>query len=270
MFKKNALRFFSIYRVQILVFITLVITALIFLNTSENNDKRSKCRWGSTNGWIFYNLKGKVKSYTEKWYDFDDNPSQVGWLWKLDFDENGNKIHSEHYGNNTGDISLYTSNEHNDDNEITNSTTFDESGIVQTKTYYLYNQYGENYEERHYNISYDSREFLTQTFLTEFNEKHQPVKHKTLNSEGMVVYESEWFFDQLGNCVIQTSHSDRKKTSCIIEYDSEGNEIKCKFIDNVFTYRYEFDNKGNWIKKYCFKSEEQIPFSVEERAITYW
>ena len=82
-------------------------------------------------------------------------------------------------------------------------------------------------------------------------------------------------YDAKGNKIEENSYFigllDRKYT---MKYDAKGNLIEGNSyeadgsLDYKYTFKYEFDEKGNWIKRITFKN--QIPESIEEREFEYY
>ena len=74
---------------------------------------------------------------------------------------------------------------------------------------------------------------------------------------------------------IQKKESSFSRTSTE-KYDDKGNKIEKnsynadgKLLEHLLeTYKYEFDEKGNWTKKISFKN--QIPENIEERKYEYY
>lgn len=55
------------------------------------------------------------------------------------------------------------------------------------------------------------------------------------------------------------------------EFDSKGNVIKKYFNGKLSrSYEYEYDEFGNWIRKIEFKTEGKIPEEIVERIINYY
>ena len=82
-------------------------------------------------------------------------------------------------------------------------------------------------------------------------------------------------YDAKGNKIEENSYFigllDRKYT---MKYDAKGNLIEGNSyeadgsLDYKYTFKYEFDEKGNWIKIISFRN--QIPESIEEREFEYY
>jgi hypothetical protein len=94
---------------------------------------------------------------------------------------------------------------------------------------------------------------------------------------------STFNFDEKGNLIEEKMYSneDTPNSRVIFKYDEKGNVVEEKktcyisgcydlIIDgnDFITYQYEFDKKGNWIKRIEFR--HQTPFRIVEREIVYY
>lgn len=160
--------------------------------------------------------------------------------------------------------------EYNDDNNLVSETKYDKAGNVLYKTV----------------SDYDNKLL---------------IKTETLNADGSLEYSKEMKYDDKGNTVfvsVYDKFSDRKIQD-EFEYDDKGNKIKVLKSENgshLFTttysydehnnlkiitvtdnsseitenieYEYEYDNKGNWVRKSI--TLNGVLKYIVERTITYF
>lgn len=156
------------------------------------------------------------------------------------------------------------------DNRKVSESTYDKDGKLMYKTLYGYdgdnlvsvetiNENGEPGDVEKY--SYDDKGNLTMEYeFSSFN-----------NSEST----EEIIYDDKGNKIKRIITRDKKPVAVVsYAYDEHDNLIKTEVQDNQnnFTesrsYRYEYDKKGNWIKRLSFINDE--PKYVIERQIKYF
>jgi hypothetical protein len=221
----------------------------------------------SNNGWEFYNLKGPVKSFLEKWYDHSSGmPSKAFWITTVDFDKKGNKIRSE--ASNQSSFRGHSEYKINGKNQCTERVSYDEFGSANSKSIYCYNENGDQVEELSYRIDPNSKLILERKWLSEFNDSHQKIRVKTLNPQDSVEMETESLYDKNNYEIAQITHYRGSTTSMLFENDTEGNCIRLNTGTSIIESKYEFDNKGNWIIKRVYIDGDLN--RIEERTITYW
>jgi hypothetical protein len=95
-----------------------------------------------------------------------------------------------------------------------------------------------------------------------YDDNKNLIKKRTITTDGIV--------DSLFN----KSYIDK-----VIKYDSKLNELEEQnwhvyngnnYISIQRTYKYIFDDRGNWIKKETYYTDKEIPASIVIREIEYY
>ena len=81
------------------------------------------------------------------------------------------------------------------------------------------------------------------------DDKGNEIEENKYNTQGKLDLKFTWKRDDNSNVIEENI------------YSADGK------LDHKTTFKYEFDEKGNWIKKITFKN--QIPKSIEEREFEY-
>ena len=81
------------------------------------------------------------------------------------------------------------------------------------------------------------------------DDKGNEIEENKYNTQGKLDLKFTWKRDDNSNVIEENI------------YSADGK------LDHKTTFKYEFDEKGNWIKKITFKN--QIPKSIKEREFEY-
>lgn len=224
-----------------------------------------------------HNLFGCVKSVFEKVFEFN----------------NGNKIFVNS-----------TFNEYTDNGYIKYSTESEPNGSIKYKYIYgkdnnlikisddipdvPYSDYG-NYYNEDIEVEYDRDGnlykifyYVVETFFYDNNGWKYKVQREYPDADW-----GEWDlfkYDEYGNIIekktvntilnYKTMEFEQNSDMTIVEiYDERGNvsEKKIEYLDenniSIYFYKYEYDNKGNWLK--CIETLNNHPVSSRERLIEY-
>lgn len=155
--------------------------------------------------------------------------------------------------------------EHNDTTITLNKYKFDESGNVIMET----------------EISEKSNDTIQQN---EYSYNEDGNLTKSINKMGWMtlVTDTKWENDRINEQKKYTISTDlQKHLNEVIEYDKLFNPVNSKIykkskLKRELKYDYEFDQKGNWIKKtvsmkeHFENSNKFIPIYIESRKIKYW
>ncbi len=242
--------------------------------TKQNNKK---------NGWDELNLKRKVKSVTEVPYEAKEKNGKIikgkrtGGFWdncKYLFDSKGNKIEEYSYNLN-GSLYDKTTFQYNTNGNIIKANIYNSDTILYRKTIYKYDANGKLIEELcgtsfgtlegKVNYKYDYR-----GSMIEFNFKSLDGR---LKSKATYKYNANG--DVIKFCIFNSDGSNSKTS---YKYDANGNKIEenCtsdgrKKIDKYKyreIYKYEYDKKGNWIRKITYRNN--VLEKITERTIEYF
>lgn len=129
-----------------------------------------------------------------------------------------------------------------------------------------------------YNIEDNSIDSVS--FAYENGRLKSQIYHASNGSEGFTYYEykqgkmftsiskDKYSFD---NTMWGTKHTYDPQTKAIIQEEngSYGEDGAFK-AHNTTIYRYEYDKKGNWIKKISYKKDSRDPLEIVEREIVYF
>ena len=254
------------FRIKYL-FILLLSSFFIFSCSSDINTTASS----STDGNEF-NLNGKVKSFRSTKFLAIDNFSVI---------VNGKEnkfLYIEEYLFNLDGSKI----ERND---------YLPDGTHTTRTTYLYKN---NRLAEHNN--YDAQGVLYGIGSYEYNDDNKLIKLMDKTTDGRINWTKSYQYDSNGNLI----ETNRSKIKNIIEteekfsYDEKGNVIESNYFKskefisknvykynedndiveltygkgNIYTYKYKYDFKGNWIKKIVFLNKN--PSGVLTRKIEYF
>ncbi len=254
------------------------------------------------------NLKGKVKSYTElsfeaiehlgniekgkkivnSWkYDverkYDKYGKQIEWYgYKSDgslyikytykYDEHGNSI-EENWSNSDGTLKMSHTYEYKYDinGNMVEKMQYDSDGsLFHTNTY----QYDSNGNQIEVN-QFDSYGNLDEIHFYNYDEHGNRIEEKLLNSAGIVYMRHIYKYDDSGNKIEWNSYTDDiLNGKSTYSYDENGNKIIEKRygpngeLRSKKTYRYDYDERGNWIKKTII--EDDTAKTILERKYEYY
>lgn len=248
----------------------LLILLISSLFLSCDNHDTSVSREGTD--WLKFKLKGDVKSFREVKFLAVDNFSiilggeKVRHIYNKEvlFNLDGNKIEKNDYipdgtlANRT--VYLYKQD------QLIEYNNYDSQGMLFGTGKYETDENGQvtrlNYKtnDGRYNWS-ESYEYDTYGNLTEI---------KRFKTEAVIDTKESYTFDNKGNIKESEFHRDNKLISKNnYKYDTEGNFNELNFGDSsVYTYKYNYDAKGNWIKKIVF--ENNNPSGILLREIEYF
>ncbi|MCW3072768.1 MAG: hypothetical protein JWO44_2658 [Bacteroidetes bacterium] len=222
------------------------------------------------------NLQGKVKTIKEVRYEAIEKSGKVekgryvGWAHFYTFNEKGNKqeetlanpdgsegskaVYSyDKKGNKTevnafqpnGSANLKITSKYDSKGFETERTVTDLTGGGDNwYTTYKYDSEGRKTEEAILHLDGDPSKILYK-----YDEKGNMIESNQLQADGSPIYKYNYKYDDKGN-----------KTEMMNTVEG--------ILRNTFTYRYEFDQTGNWIKE--FDSEKGKVLFVVEREIAYY
>lgn len=196
-------------------------------------------------------LIGKVKTLTEtSFYAVD----KFGKIQKKDirfkiillFNKIGNKIEENWYWSD-GSLHKKVTYKYDNKGNKTEENTYDSDGGLDYKGIYKYDDKGNIIEENTYNS--DGSLFLKTTY--KYDGKGNKTEENSYDSDGSFDFKSTFKYDNKGNIIERNL------------YNSDGSSYLKKY-----TFKYEYDEIGNRLKKTTFKNG--IPESITEREIKYY
>ena len=271
----------------------LALAAITFAWMSCTGSKKAKTDWD------MYDLKGKVKTVTEKKYKarqaFGElTKDELSYTETISFTKDGKFEHSyssyyfsdehseyesfftysdkksiqEQYRNDdfTGKIiTVYT-----DWGDKESETSYDESGDQTWLTEYTYDNDHRLIERN----DYYGRELNSREKNFKYNEQGLVKSSKSYNSRGELSETNYYEYDDKGRMLENTVEDDEGNVSYSIvnTYNDKGFVACHKFLGSYYKstedYTYEYDKKGNYIVKY--QVEKGGNTYIYERTIVYY
>ncbi|MDY3547263.1 hypothetical protein PG291_01410 [Riemerella anatipestifer] len=282
--------------------IILLFTATLSLlecngSTKENLNSKTKDKQNSSarekeTDWKKDELKGKVKScfqgdfeLVKKFGNIEQGPFIEGFEKR--YDEYGNIIENNwenEYGRNSKIKVIY---KYDDNENIIEANRYDRSSL-DGKYIFKYDGYGNKIE----NNWYDKNGNLEGKYIYNYDEYGNKIEEIAYFGSGSLAYKYIYKYDDNGNIIESNKYVERKgdeilDSTIIYEYDDNGNIIEeSKYSgygslyykniykydehgniiesnkDGIHTYRYEYDDKGNWTSRIDIKNGKPILFTV--------
>ena len=289
---------YSVYpcNMKKILLLTLAIATLISEGYSQSSDSKDS-RTLTKNVWEEANLKGKVKSYTESRYNAEDRFGEIQkiegslyWKESFKYDDKGNLIEmigysnytfkyddkgnrmEENYYNADGILSGKVNYNYDDKGNRIEENYYNADGILSGKNTYKYDDKGNQIEGNNYKVDGSGLDLhlrLSGKYTYKYDKKGNQIENNKFNADGILFGKYTYRYDDKGNEIEKNDYNAdgslyHKET---YKYDDKGNKIEVNGYSN-YTYKYEFDAKGNWIKKITFKN--QIPENILERIYQYY
>ena len=181
-------------------------------------------------------------------------------------------------------------------NNLLTKSTFNQKGELEEKVNYTYNKKGQRIKKRYYDsvgenegieeISYDEdgrmleiKQYWNGAFdwkqVFEYKkESTKPFYRKEYDNEGKLDKKVTISYDDLGRVIKESIYFPVSKSRDVntMKYNERGDQVifkikrKRKTVVNQ-KFKYEYDDKGNWIKK--IEYEKHIPKYVTVRKVFY-
>ena len=187
---------------------------------------------------FIYDDKGRLK---EEHFYFKEPTVQFRNVY--DYDDEGRKIKDARYKG--------------EELDYTTLFTYEGNNLASRET----TEGTENKPVRIEKFSYDANGNLAKEYMFDAFDKSETI--------------DEYKYDSNKNMIQRTLTENKKVVfETTNEYDTKGNLSKTITVDaentpiQQLSYTYEYDDKGNWIKKTVYKNDE--PFVIVERNITYF
>ncbi len=233
-------------------------------------------------GWDTYELKGKIKSLSQREYKFiekDKKGKRVGsYIDNFDilFNKEGYEIKKDEFNHFEGKLYrrctfkydnkgykvekrcyLFTTNmyeketyKYDDNGNMIESNEYNRNGSLEFRKTYKYDD-NKNVIELY---QYKNKSLFAKV-IYKYNNEGELIEFNTFTDNGSLLDKVNYKYDSNGN-LIEELHSDNKN------YNSKE------------TYKYELDKNGNWIKKITFKYKDKsdtfIQEIITERIIVYF
>ena len=150
---------------------------------------------------------------------------------------------------------------------------YDPYGISGEKYFFSYNVNGNIIEQQ----NYDSQGICWSKIIFKYDKLGKLIEESGYNRNGSLDSKAIYKYDNNGNSLknyfyFYEDHKIRRTSTT--EFDAKGNEIKEIFynsdgtLDYMYTYKYVYDNNGNWINKTDFLNNN-IQTLIERQIIYY-
>ncbi|MFH1118560.1 MAG: hypothetical protein V1775_01970 [Bacteroidota bacterium] len=222
------------------------------------------------------NLKGKISSINEKAFQpISDGATlskgrMVQW-YRNTFNTTGNKVEDIKFkADSTIDKRfVYTYNEKGNRQEL---NVFSADNLLTLKVIYQYDLQGNLLED----ISYDGTGQIGKKIVYLYDEYGNVMEENIYNPDGVLRQKYRYNYSNENNRTETSLHKGSGELERRITYkrDEKGNETE----ENTFSFDgsllfsstnlYEYDKKGNWIKKTNYSNNK--PVSITERKILYF
>lgn len=239
-----------------------------------------------------YDDKGKL-------VEFNSYPSDSSLLYKnmYSYDDMGNMIAFNCcHSNKSMDYTF--SFKYDEKGNHVESNKFNSDGKLEEKATYTYDGKGNKIEASYY---LDSSLYFRETYA--YDNKGNIIELNSYYSDSSLEFRETYTYDDKGNKIELNKYNSNNSLESreTYKYDEKGNltekymfRLKTTFntgendadskekknenqynginddgnLEMAFTYKYDYDEKGNWIKKTYFKN--QIPIHMYEREYEYY
>lgn len=218
-----------------------------------------------------YKVFGQHGNMIEKTIYKSDSSLYLKNLFK--YDNKGNKIEEIWYYP-SGDIDRKMTYKYDEQGDMTEFNSYSSTGELYTssKHIYKYDDQGNMIEIRSY---YDNNFDVYSLDLYKYDDKGNMIEYIWYHFDGSLQKKEHYLYDDNGNMI---EKKDFSSDGTIIEvvsiFNDKGNIIEKKrlnlnrILESLYTYDYENDSRGNWIKKIEFI--RGAPIGIIEREIEYF
>jgi len=205
------------------------------------------------------NLKGNVKKYKEWNYSLtEDKKFELLYVSEHSIDHNGNRFLVEEYSPKM----IFDSKcnfEHDERNNVTSLTNYDENGKVKSTSKLLYDNHNSRIEHILKSKTFD----LDSKYSYTYDENGNPIQEIFYSEDGTVYSKDDNSFDEKGNLVKAISfRKDTLHVTMNFKYDVNGNLIERKDVkpDGSLDrhYKKKYDSKNNLIEEIYYDWQGEI------------
>ncbi len=228
------------------------------------------------NGWDNYNIKGEVKTIRESSYNAVERFGKVEKGDEarrgktLNFDSNGKLTEEDIYIGVS--LSAKVIHHYDEQNKGIESLIYNASGSLDSKAIYHYDNKNNNLDVIYYNSDGD----FDYKFSYKYNDKGFNTEEYLYVDEVNYSYKITYKYDNKGKRIEKVKYKPSTSFQIRETYvnDDKGNNIQTFMYDSdgicfaKFTYKYEYDEKDNWIKQITYKDKK--PVELTEREIEYY
>ena len=269
-----------------IIFSSVIILSLGCFGKNGENTKVNGRTENKENDWKKDQLKGKVKSFKESYFEAIDYFGEIKKGKRINqfsfsnnnfqrvYNINGYLIETNYYNINDGSLSYKSIYKYDNFNNLTESSGYSADGVLVHKNIYRYSKKGVQSIERSINYEKDGKQY--RDVVSKYDQNYNQIEYKSFTSEGRLFVHHQYTYDQYDNKIEKKSFSGEKLTSHhSFKYDSKGNEIEMKDLlisDNTFTDEYgneyktdssapatyytKYDDHGNRIEIKSYQDEK--------------
>lgn len=201
-------------------------------------------------------------------YEFNEQGEAQFW-YEIDFDKKGFLQSEKKYGE-IGDLDAYTQLKLGSNKEISERLVFKNNGVHLYSELYTYDKKGNLVEEK----KVDPKNIVIEKTLYTYDTAAR-LQTKTKYKENLNLQYKDFFEYENGRLVLEERYGsdDALVSRKDFKYDDKGNILGIRKVapntqDVETSFVYEFDSKGNWIKKIVYKNK-LFPTAIVFRDIEY-
>ena len=200
---------------------------------------------------IYININSVLSLQEKEFYKYDQNIYNSDGLKEraiFKYDQKGNVIERNSY-NSDGNLIFKFTYKYDDIGNQIEENHYSPDGSLTDKSIYIYDDKNNKIELNNYA---DVNSGITYKVTYKYNEKGNLIEENTIYTDNTFSFlnrKETYKYDDRGSVIEQTS------------YKEDGSVTSD-------TYKYEYDNKSNWIKKTQFKNGI-VPIYITIRDITY-
>ena len=261
-------------------FISLFMVGFLLFSCSEEDTKETD--------WENNKLNGKFKSITEIKYDAVEKfgefqKGSLGHKLISKYDKSGNLTEWTKYRSNES-IDSKSISKYDDNGNRTAEATYKSDGSLKSEAVHKYDEIGNQKESAYYNYDHD---FLGSKSIYKYDTSGNQTEERYMLSDGSLIDKSICKYDESGNVIECATYNsdDTLSSKSTYKYDKSGNVSEETYYTsydpfnyvpfnkhNKYTYKYEYNSKGQWIKKITFKVRNVVSQAevIIEREIEYY
>jgi hypothetical protein len=216
-------------------------------------------------------MKGKVEVMSESMYlPGSSKRSTSKNVFK--YDDKGNRLELVNYA---GDrINSTVRSTYDADGKLIKEETVSGDGTVDLISEIKTDAKGNKVEQQDKRQN-SSTILFNYKYLYKYDEKGQEIERTAFRGNGTFLFRYSFIYDDNGNRIewVQVASDSSVTAKVIYKYDDKNNLIeeseyeKGNKLKAAYTYTYEFDKKGNWIRR--TKLQKNSPVEIKERQISY-
>ena len=151
------------------------------------------------------------------------------------------------------------------------SSFYDENGVLMGTNTYIYDTYGNNIETD----NFDGKGKPLGKIICTYDGRRLKTAEDAYAAKGEIMTKKKFQYEYRGNLTQQQNFDNNGKLveKNVFVFNEQGDENLWNNFDRTgyaiynYTYKYEYDSHGNWIKKWQMKDGK--PVFVNVREITY-